>query len=271
MSKRSDSYSGHLAAPFVLSTEQGEISPRRLQLLQAIASSGSINAAARLVGMTYKAAWDALEIMNNLAGTALVRRQQGGRGGGGAVMTAAGQKLLDDLAALQSLQQDFMARVQASGDLKQSLALFRRITMRTSARNVLHGTVETIQHGAVMTGVKLRLAGGDSVYATITRESAAELDLKIGSEAQALIKASWILLSPAAECGRTSARNRLCGTVLRIVPGELNVEVVLQLQGGNTLASTITRDSQNELAFKVGDECCALIKASHIILGIVEI
>jgi len=268
MSKRSDSYNGELAAPFVLSTEQGEISPRRLQLLQAIASGGSINAAAKLVGMTYKGAWDALEIMNNLAGTALVSRQQGGRGGGGAVLTPAGQKLLADLSALQALQQDFMARVQASGDLNQSLALFRRITMRTSARNVLHGAVESIQHSAVTSGVQLRLAGGDSLYATITRESAEDLGLKVGSEAQALIKASWILLSPAAEWGRTSARNRLCGTVLRVVPGDISVEVVLQLQGGNTLAATITRDSQEELGFKSGDDCCALIKASHIILAV---
>ncbi|MDP1932791.1 MAG: TOBE domain-containing protein [Gammaproteobacteria bacterium] len=268
MSKPLESYNGQLAAPFVLSTEQGEISPRRLQLLQAIASSGSINAAARLVGMTYKGAWDALEIMNNLAGSPLVTRQQGGKGGGGALLTPAGQKLLDDLSALQALQKDFMARVQASGDLDESLALFRRITMRTSARNVLHGTVENIQHSAVTTGVQLRLAGGDSLYATITRESAEDLGLEIGSQAQALIKASWILLSPAAECGRTSARNRLCGTVLRIVPGELNVEVVLQLQGGNTLAATITREAQDELAFNIGDSCCALIKSSHIILGV---
>ncbi|MEX2129944.1 MAG: TOBE domain-containing protein, partial [Pseudohongiellaceae bacterium] len=155
-----------------------------------------------------------------------------------------------------------------SGDLGESLALFRRITMRTSARNVLHGTVEAIQHSAVTTGVQLRLAGGDSVYATITRESAEDLGLQIGSTAQALIKASWILLAPAADCGRTSARNKLCGTVLRVVPGEITVEIVLQLQGGNTLAASITRDSQDELAFKPGDECCALIKASHIILGV---
>jgi len=268
MSKTRSSYSGQLAAPFILSTEQGDVSPRRLQLLQAVASCGSINAAAREVGMTYKAAWDALEIMNNLAGTPLVSRHQGGKGGGGAELTPAGQKLMDDLSALQALQKDFMQRIKDSGDLGESLALFRRINMRTSARNVLHGTVESIQHSAVTTGVQLRLAGGDIVYATITRESADDLGLEIGSPAQALIKASWILLAPAADCGRTSARNKLCGTVLRVVAGEITAEIVLQLQGGNTLAASITRDSQDELAFKPGDECCALIKSSHIILGV---
>ena len=50
----------------------------RIGLLAQIAESGSISKAARAIGMSYKAAWDAIDLMNNLAGQPLVER--GGEG-----------------------------------------------------------------------------------------------------------------------------------------------------------------------------------------------
>ena len=65
-----------------------------MDLLAGIGTHRSIAAAAREIGMTYKAAWDAVETMNNLAGAPLVERSVGGRGGGGAMLTARGRKLV---------------------------------------------------------------------------------------------------------------------------------------------------------------------------------
>lgn len=47
-------------APWHVHLGDGEISPRRLHLLQAIEATGSVSQAAKQVGMTYKAAWDAV-------------------------------------------------------------------------------------------------------------------------------------------------------------------------------------------------------------------
>ncbi len=259
---------GEFVAPLSLATDLGEISPRRLALLMAIAEHGSISAAARHVGMTYKAAWDAVDAMNNLAGTVLVDVQHGGRGGGGARLSAEGSQVIRDLSRLQSLQSEFMARLKAEGDLGKSLAMMRRLSMKSSARNVLAGTVESVHEGGVSTEVNLRLPGGDTLHAIVTRESAQELTLEPGREVQAIIKASWIILALASDNIRTSARNRLCGSVTRIVAGEVNAEVVLALAGGNTLAVIITRPSLDELALSEGTQVCALIKASHVILGV---
>lgn len=259
---------GEFVAPLSLATDSGEISPRRLSLLMAIADLGSISAAARHVGITYKAAWDAVDAMNNLAGTALVDVQHGGRGGGGARLSAEGSQVIRDLSRLQHLQSAFMAQVKADGNLDRSLAMMRRLNMRSSARNVLLGTVDSVRDGGVNTEVNLRLSGGDTLHAIVTRESAHELALVPGREVQAIIKASWIILALADDMVRTSARNRLCGSVTRIVPGEVNAEVVLALAGGNTLAVVITRQSLDELALMEGAKVCALIKASHIILGV---
>ena len=52
----------------------------RIDLLAQIDATGSITAAARAVGMSYKGAWDAIDAMNNLAGEPLVLRAAGGKG-----------------------------------------------------------------------------------------------------------------------------------------------------------------------------------------------
>ena len=70
-------------------------SDRRIDVLRRIQASGSISEAARQVGISYKAAWQALDTLSNLAGVELVQRSVGGRGGGGAVLTPDALLLLE--------------------------------------------------------------------------------------------------------------------------------------------------------------------------------
>lgn len=70
--------------------------------------------------------------------------------------------------------------------------------MRISARNKLPGTVFEIDHGAVTTTVKIRLDGGDTITASITREAAEELGLADGTAVTAVIKASDVLVATDA-------------------------------------------------------------------------
>jgi molybdopterin-binding protein len=70
--------------------------------------------------------------------------------------------------------------------------------MRISARNQLSGTVAGVVHGAVTTTVKIRLGGGDTVTASITREAAEELALAEGTAVIAIIKASDVLVAADA-------------------------------------------------------------------------
>ena len=72
----------------------------RIGLLAQIAESGSISKAAKAIGMSYKAAWDAIDIMNNLAGQPLVERTVGGKGGGKPDFAMAGGS---DVAALEGV------------------------------------------------------------------------------------------------------------------------------------------------------------------------
>src|ERR1700732_275215 len=79
----------------------------RIRLLEAVAREGSIAAGAKAVGLTYKAAWDALDTMANLFGRPLLEKRAGGGAGGGATLTATGLRVI---AAFRRLEAE-MARV----------------------------------------------------------------------------------------------------------------------------------------------------------------
>jgi molybdate transport system regulatory protein len=70
------------------------LGPGRADLLQHIAATGSIAAAGRQMGMSYKRAWALVEIMNQLFTTPLVEASKGGPGGGGARLTVTGTTIL---------------------------------------------------------------------------------------------------------------------------------------------------------------------------------
>ncbi|WP_035180045.1 winged helix-turn-helix domain-containing protein [Acidocella facilis] len=70
------------------------LGPGKIALLQAVATQGSISAAARAQRISYKRAWDLLEEMNRLLEAPVIETMQGGKTGGGARLTATGEKLL---------------------------------------------------------------------------------------------------------------------------------------------------------------------------------
>lgn len=73
----------------------------RIELLERIAETGSIRQAALGMEMSYRAAWGAVQIMNERVGVPLVTRETGGRGGGGARLSAEGMALLNAYRKLE--------------------------------------------------------------------------------------------------------------------------------------------------------------------------
>ena len=139
--------------------------------------------------------------------------------------------------------------------------------MKTSARNQFLGTVKSIKLGAVNAEVVLDIGGGQTLAAIITNESVNHLGLKVGSEAYALVKAPWVIVTTSGDF-KTSARNELHGTVVRCQEGAVNGEVIIELAGGKSVAAIITNESIKSLGLKEGVKATALIKASHIILAV---
>ena len=67
--------------------------------------------------------------------------------------------------------------------------------MKLSARNVLQGKIADVKKGATTAHVKIPLAGGATVTASITNEAVDELQLKTGDNAYAVIKASDVMVA----------------------------------------------------------------------------
>ena len=119
---------------------------KRIDILRAIARTGSISQAARDVAVSYKAAWQAVDTFTNLAGVPLVERAVGGVGGGGALLTQQGQHLLALADALEQARQQVHAR-WADGHVPggpQAFAGLSRLSLRTSMRNQLPCTVASM-------------------------------------------------------------------------------------------------------------------------------
>lgn len=67
----------------------------RVTLLERIKKYGSITDAARSMKMSYRQAWEQIELMNKQASSPLVIKLSGGAGGGGSQLTAEGEKLIE--------------------------------------------------------------------------------------------------------------------------------------------------------------------------------
>ncbi|NCE85136.1 TOBE domain-containing protein [Pseudomonas sp. Q1] len=199
--------------------------PQRIALLAHIAEQGSITRAAKSAGLSYKGAWDAIDELNNLAQKPLVERSVGGKGGGGAKLTAEGERVLRLYQRLQALQ----AQVLGSDEDASDFNLLGRLMLRTSARNQLHGQVIAIeQHGRNDT-IRLQLAAGLNIDAQITHDSTRRLELAVGVEVVALIKAGWLELLAIGQAA-TPGHNCMSGiidTILAADDGPSEVRITL--------------------------------------------
>jgi molybdate transport system regulatory protein len=249
----------------------GGLNEKFFRLLAAIDRIGSINRAAKAVGLSYKGAWEIIERANNLSPRVLVATAIGGRHGGGTQLTPAGRELLGLFQRMQEEHRHFLDRLNRQlADNPDLYYLFRRLIMKASARNQLFGKVTSVRAGATHAEVEVSLKGGDTLCASVTNPSVDALGLEVGKDVLALVKAPLVMVVKDFGGYRLSARNQLQGTVTRVHKGAVNAEVVIQLPGGDSIAASITNDSVDALGLKDGDTATAVFKAGAVILGVAE-
>lgn len=98
------------------------IGPGKAALLEAIAREGSISAAGRALGMSYRRAWLLVDVMNRCWAAPLVETAHGGAKGGGARLSALGAQVLADYRALESDLDAAMRASAARARLETALA-----------------------------------------------------------------------------------------------------------------------------------------------------
>lgn len=92
------------------------IGPGKVTLLEEIARAGSISAAGRALGMSYRRAWELVEDLNRHLGQPVVSTAAGGSGGGGARLTEAGGTLVAEYRAMEAAALKAAGRHLASID-----------------------------------------------------------------------------------------------------------------------------------------------------------
>ncbi|WP_432014981.1 TOBE domain-containing protein [Streptomyces cucumeris] len=138
--------------------------------------------------------------------------------------------------------------------------------MSLSIRNQLPATVIAVTSGEAMATVRSRLDGGQVVTAAVTLGAVEELGIAEGSRVTALAKATEVALA-TGEVSGLSIRNRLPGTVARLVLGAAMATVVITLDGGGELTAAITQDAVRDLGLAEGTRVTALIKSTELSLA----
>ena len=242
--------------------------PRRIALLKQVQATGSISQGAKLAGISYKSAWDAINEMNQLGEQTLVERATGGKGGGGATLTRYGQRLIQLYELLTQIQQKaFDVLNDDALPLDSLLAAIARFSLQTSARNQFFATVTDRGHQPVQQQVQLLLADGQThLTAALTEQSADLLQLQPGKEVLALIKAPWVTLA-AAGTPPPPEGNQFACVVSTIHPGSENSEVLLAFAGHETLCATVPNQQVAALALAPGMEVAAQVQPDQVIVA----
>jgi molybdate transport system regulatory protein len=101
----------------ILADRYPAMGPGKARLVAAIDETGSISAAARSMGMSYRRAWQLVEALNESFSEPVVMTATGGRRGGGARVTQLGRKLVRRYRVMEN---------KASAAIAQDLRLFSR-------------------------------------------------------------------------------------------------------------------------------------------------
>jgi molybdate transport system regulatory protein len=140
--------------------------------------------------------------------------------------------------------------------------------MKISARNVFEGKITALTDGKVNAEVEVTTPEGDRIVAIVTEGSVQSLGLAVGKPAIAYVKAPWVMVLVGNGGVKFSARNQLAGIVDSVHKGAVNSDIGIKLTGGALVHAVITNEAVLELGLKPGVPACALIKASHVVLGL---
>jgi molybdate transport system regulatory protein len=206
----------------------------------------------------------AVQELNNLAHEPLAEWVAGDVGQG-LRLTARGRRLSVALLVLRRNQERLLS--QFGVDFAEDVRLLDRVLVRTSARNQLIARVQAIDEGRVQDRVVLELPGHRRFGALITRNSAAMLGIRPGSDVVALIKASAMsVIVDGSDEMPYASHNRLRGSIATLHGDEEFAELSVDLGGGLTAVAAL---AQPVGEFVRGQNVWLAFHPSSVIIGIV--
>jgi len=156
------------------------------EILQQIEKEKSISKAAKKLDMSYRYVWNYLQKVEKAIGEPVVQTYRGGKsGGGGARLTKLGKSLLSEYRRVEGYL----------GEVLSDEEYWEAVGLKISARNRLKGKVKAVEKNAVTAKIKVEITVPTVVTALISREAAEELNIKVGDEVEAVIKATEVMIA----------------------------------------------------------------------------
>lgn len=217
---------------------QGTAGYGRIRLLELIGETGSIKKAAETMGMSYKAAWDNINQLNEIYGKNLVERTTGGRGGGGTKLTEHGRNLIKTYNHYSRIHELYLTDI--------------------TRMNCVEAKISESKDGYAVAETK----GGDRLACVLL-----DSGIKTDDRVNLFIKPSDIILINS-DSFQTSARNLLKTSVKSVNEKEGVSEIILSSEKGTVLTVTVTSNSAARLGIKKGSSIFALFKTASVLAAL---
>lgn len=229
----------------------------RVELLKNIQIHGSISKAAKQMKMSYKAAWDSVDIMNNLSREPLVTKVTGGKGGGGTVITTYAKEIIKAYDELTQLHKNYLSTLNNFFndlvlDLKNDAPVFSR----------LEGNITNINSKNKNYEIEITLKCNQKLITIENEEFVQSRKLTTYNQINLLIESNSIVITKQAPS--SSARNCLKGKVSEIFDDEINTFLTIECGEKDLITAKITSSSYKNLSIKKDDIVFATFKAYNI-------
>jgi molybdate transport system regulatory protein len=246
----------------------GGLQNRLFQLLSAIDEAGSLVAASKKAGLSYKGAWDMIERASLLSPRPLIDRSPGGGADRGTRLTETGRALLEIHRRLEVRKKDLLKALNREFSLDPILLQwYHRLILKSSARNQWRAEVLSIKMGVIKSEVSVRLPDGAILIANLDRESTSQLQLEFGTHVIALVKASMVHLVTEAEDFLFSAENQFEGRVSEILQDAVTVEIFVDLPSGDRIVTTLSLTAFLDMGVEEGDRVTIFFDSEAVILA----
>lgn len=242
---------------WIKKNNQNFIGKGRIELLENIELYGSISKAAKHMKMSYKAAWDSVDIMNKLAKNSLVTKISGGKGGGGTVITSYAKELIYSFKEIDALNKSYFELLEYSFNEKideeyKEAPSFTRLC----------GTISQLTLNNENYEVEILLKSEQVLYSINTKDFIIKKNINIGDEIDFLIETSSIVLH--TNLNDNSARNILLGKVIKQDDDGVNSNITIDCSCNDIIHAKITSQSSKKLAISLNKMVYAQFKAYNI-------
>ncbi len=237
--------------------EKAFIGKGRVELLKNIQIYGSISKAAKQMKMSYKAAWDSVDIMNKLSREPLVTKVTGGVGGGGTVITTYAKEIINAYDELKNLHETYLENMS---NLFDSLVIDLKNEKPVFSK--LEGKITNIISNNQNSEIEIILNSKQKLVTIVNEEFLQKRELKIDKFVKLLIETNSIVITK--DKSSNSARNSLEGVVEEINDDGISTYLSINCGESDFINAKITNSSYKTLSIKKQDKVFAFFKAYNI-------